>query len=111
VNVQWRVSVFSEKISRTQKGHANVDCKARNGGPAQLHESAQSPQLMQPKSAITNFTAASAELLAKQGHRLYSIAPGPIWTPLIPPAMPAEFARFADANLHTSWSAIRVDRN
>jgi NAD(P)-dependent dehydrogenase (short-subunit alcohol dehydrogenase family) len=39
------------------------------------------------KGAIANFTAGLAQLLAKQGIRVNCIAPGPIWTPLIPSTM------------------------
>ena len=42
------------------------------------------------KGAIANFTAGLAQLLAKQGIRVNCVAPGPIWTPLIPSTMPAE---------------------
>jgi NAD(P)-dependent dehydrogenase (short-subunit alcohol dehydrogenase family) len=44
------------------------------------------------KAAITAFTASLAELLAKKGIRVNAVAPGPIWTPLIPATMPAEKA-------------------
>ncbi|HEY9214685.1 MAG TPA: SDR family oxidoreductase [Ancylobacter sp.] len=42
------------------------------------------------KGAIQNFTAGLAQLLAKKGIRANAVAPGPIWTPLIPSTMPAE---------------------
>jgi len=42
------------------------------------------------KGAIANFTAGLAQLVAKQGIRVNAIAPGPIWTPLIPSTMPEE---------------------
>jgi NAD(P)-dependent dehydrogenase (short-subunit alcohol dehydrogenase family) len=42
------------------------------------------------KAAIANFTAGLAELLAKQGIRVNCVAPGPIWTPLIPSTKEAE---------------------
>ena len=42
------------------------------------------------KGAIANFTAGLAQLLAKKGIRANSVAPGPIWTPLIPATMPAD---------------------
>jgi NAD(P)-dependent dehydrogenase (short-subunit alcohol dehydrogenase family) len=42
------------------------------------------------KGAIANFTAGLAQLLADRGIRANSVAPGPIWTPLIPSTMPPE---------------------
>ncbi|MCJ2876330.1 SDR family oxidoreductase [Rhizobium pusense] len=41
------------------------------------------------KGAIQNFTAGLAQLLAEKGIRANAVAPGPIWTPLIPSTMPA----------------------
>jgi NAD(P)-dependent dehydrogenase (short-subunit alcohol dehydrogenase family) len=40
------------------------------------------------KGAIANFTAGLAGMLAKKGIRVNAVAPGPIWTPLIPSTMP-----------------------
>ena len=42
------------------------------------------------KGAIANFTSGLAGLVADQGIRVNAVAPGPIWTPLIPSTMPAE---------------------
>lgn len=42
------------------------------------------------KGAIVAFTKALAELAIKQGVRVNAVAPGPVWTPLIPSTMPAE---------------------
>jgi NAD(P)-dependent dehydrogenase (short-subunit alcohol dehydrogenase family) len=42
------------------------------------------------KAAIANFTASLAQLLGERGIRVNSVAPGPIWTPLIPATMPAD---------------------
>jgi len=43
------------------------------------------------KAAIVNFTKGLAMEVAQQGIRVNSVAPGPVWTPLIPATMPAEF--------------------
>ena len=40
------------------------------------------------KAAMANFAAAAAQLLGERGIRFNSVAPGPIWTPLIPSTMP-----------------------
>lgn len=42
------------------------------------------------KGAIQNFTAGLAQLLGSKGIRANAVAPGPIWTPLIPSTMPQE---------------------
>ena len=54
-----------------------------------------SPQLLAyaaTKGAVSNFTAGLAQMLADRGIRVNAVAPGPIWTPLIPSTMPAEKA-------------------
>jgi NAD(P)-dependent dehydrogenase (short-subunit alcohol dehydrogenase family) len=42
------------------------------------------------KGAIQNFTAVLGQLWAEKGIRVNCVAPGPIWTPLIPSTMPPE---------------------
>jgi len=42
------------------------------------------------KAAIQNFTANLGQLWAEKGIRVNCVAPGPIWTPLIPSTMPPE---------------------
>jgi NAD(P)-dependent dehydrogenase (short-subunit alcohol dehydrogenase family) len=52
-----------------------------------------SPQLLpyaMTKAAIQNFTGGLAQMLGKKGIRANCVAPGPIWTPLIPATMPPE---------------------
>jgi NAD(P)-dependent dehydrogenase (short-subunit alcohol dehydrogenase family) len=42
------------------------------------------------KAAILSMTKSIADLAIKQGIRVNAVAPGPVWTPLIPSMMPAE---------------------
>lgn len=42
------------------------------------------------KAAIANLSASLAQLLGEKGIRVNSVAPGPIWTPLIPSTMPPD---------------------
>jgi NAD(P)-dependent dehydrogenase (short-subunit alcohol dehydrogenase family) len=42
------------------------------------------------KAAIANMTKSLAKLAGKQGVRVNAVAPGPVWTPLIPSTMPSE---------------------
>ncbi len=47
------------------------------------------------KAAVANFSASLAQLLGERGIRVNSVAPGPIWTPLIPSTMdPEKVAEF-----------------
>ncbi|MEX2172943.1 MAG: SDR family oxidoreductase [Pirellulaceae bacterium] len=54
---------------------------------------APSPNLLDyaaSKSAIIGFTKALSKMLMPQGIRVNAVAPGPVWTPLIPSTMSAE---------------------
>src|SRR3954467_11726305 len=54
-----------------------------------------SPELMDyatTKAGVFNFSKARAQQFAEQGIRVNVVAPGPIWTPLIPAATPVERA-------------------
>jgi NAD(P)-dependent dehydrogenase (short-subunit alcohol dehydrogenase family) len=42
------------------------------------------------KGAIVNFTQGLGQMLGKKGIRVNAVAPGPVWTPLIPSTMPPE---------------------
>jgi NAD(P)-dependent dehydrogenase (short-subunit alcohol dehydrogenase family) len=42
------------------------------------------------KGAIVNFTKGLAQSVAERGIRVNGVAPGPVWTPLIPATMPPE---------------------
>jgi NAD(P)-dependent dehydrogenase (short-subunit alcohol dehydrogenase family) len=60
-----------------------------------------SPQLLAyatTKGAIANFTAGLAQMIASKGIRVNAVAPGPIWTPLIPSTMPEEKVKNFGAN-------------
>jgi NAD(P)-dependent dehydrogenase (short-subunit alcohol dehydrogenase family) len=58
---------------------------------ASINSDAPNPTLLAyatTKGAIQNFTAGLAQMLGEQGIRVNAVAPGPIWTPLIPSTMP-----------------------
>lgn len=60
---------------------------------ASINADSPSPHLLAyatTKGAIQNFTAGLAQMLAGKGIRANAVAPGPIWTPLIPSTMPDE---------------------
>jgi len=60
-----------------------------------------SPELLDyssTKGAIMAFTRSLAKALAEKGIRVNGVAPGPIWTPLIPSTFPAEHVAQFGAN-------------
>jgi NAD(P)-dependent dehydrogenase (short-subunit alcohol dehydrogenase family) len=62
-------------------------------GTSSVNSDSPTPTLLPydvTKAGIANMTAALAQLLAPRGIRANSVAPGPVWTPLIPSTMPAE---------------------
>jgi NAD(P)-dependent dehydrogenase (short-subunit alcohol dehydrogenase family) len=62
-------------------------------GTTSVNSDMPSPQLIAydvTKAGVANFMAALAQLVAGKGIRANSVAPGPIWTPLIPSTMPPE---------------------
>ncbi|MFN3507632.1 MAG: SDR family oxidoreductase [Allorhizobium sp.] len=69
----------------------------KNGGSiintASINSDSPNPSLLAyatTKGAIQNFTAGLAQMLAEKKIRANAVAPGPIWTPLIPSTMPEE---------------------
>ncbi len=62
-------------------------------GSSSVNSDMPSPTLLPyaaTKAAIANMTASLAQLLAEKGIRANSVAPGPVWTPLIPATMPED---------------------
>jgi len=53
------------------------------------------------KAAIVSFTKALSKMAMRQGVRVNAVAPGPVWTPLIPSTMPEDHVRTFGA--HTSY--------
>jgi hypothetical protein len=88
----FRTNIFSmfftcqAAVEHMQPGSAII-----NVGSIQAYQ--PSPELLDyasTKGAIVNFTKGLATELAPKGIRVNSVAPGPIWTPLIPATMPVE---------------------
>jgi hypothetical protein len=71
-----------------------------------------SPQLVvyaATKSAILSMTKSMAGLAMKRGVRVNAIAPGPVWTPLIPSTMPAEKVKEFGSNTEFGRPAQPVE--
>ena len=88
----FRTNIYSQfylcqaAVPRMKPGAAIVNTTSVNA-------KTPSPQLLAyatTKGAIANFTAGLAQLLAEKGIRVNCVAPGPVWTPLIPSTMPEE---------------------
>ena len=60
---------------------------------ASINSDAPNPTLLAyatTKGAIHNFTGGLAQMLAPMGIRVNTVAPGPVWTPLIPATLPVD---------------------
>ncbi|MFP5218988.1 MAG: SDR family oxidoreductase [Actinomycetes bacterium] len=78
-------------LCRAAVPHLRPGSSIINTSSIQAYE--PSPSLLDyatTKAAIVNFTRGLAIELAERGIRVNTVAPGPIWTPLIPATMPVE---------------------
>jgi NAD(P)-dependent dehydrogenase (short-subunit alcohol dehydrogenase family) len=85
-NIYSMFFLVQAALPRMEKGGAIV-----NTASIQAYQpSAQLLPYASTKGAIVAFTKGLASLAAKHGVRVNAVAPGPIWTPLIPSTMPEE---------------------
>jgi NAD(P)-dependent dehydrogenase (short-subunit alcohol dehydrogenase family) len=85
-NVYAMFYLCQEAVKHMKPGSAIINTSSINA-------TSPSPTLLAyatTKGAIANFTAGLAGLVADRGIRVNAVAPGPIWTPLIPSTMPME---------------------
>ncbi|MGD9701116.1 MAG: SDR family oxidoreductase [Acidimicrobiia bacterium] len=85
-NVFAMVWMCQETLRHMQPGGSIINTSS-------IQASQPSPQLYDyamTKAAIVNFTRNLAQEVAARGIRVNSVAPGPIWTPLIPATMTEE---------------------
>ncbi len=78
-------------LSKAAVPHLRPGSTIINTASIQAYQS--SPELLDyatTKAGIVNFTKGLAEGLADKGIRVNCVAPGPIWTPLIPATMPEQ---------------------
>jgi NAD(P)-dependent dehydrogenase (short-subunit alcohol dehydrogenase family) len=87
-NVNMHAQFFLTKaaLPHLKPGAAIVNTSSVNADKAPPHLVAYSAS----KGAIANFTASLGQVLAEKGIRVNCVAPGPIWTPLIPSTFPPE---------------------
>src|SRR5262245_49002682 len=86
VNIHAMFYLTKAAVPHMQEGSCIINT-------ASINSDAPNPTLLAyatTKGAIHNFTAGLAQLLAKKGIRANAVAPGPIWTPLIPSTMPED---------------------
>ena len=86
VNIHAMFYLTKAVLSHMREGSSIINTTSVNAD-------APSPQLLAyatTKGAIQNYTGGLAQMLAERGIRVNCVAPGPIWTPLIPSTMPAE---------------------
>jgi NAD(P)-dependent dehydrogenase (short-subunit alcohol dehydrogenase family) len=86
VNIHAMFYLTKAAMAQMRQGGAIINT-------ASINADAPNPTLLAyatTKGAIHNFTAGLAQLLAEKGIRVNAVAPGPIWTPLIPSTMPKE---------------------
>ena len=83
-NVYAMFYLCQEAVKHMEPGSTIINTSSINA-------TSPSPSLLAyatTKGAIANFTAGLAGLVADRGIRVNAVAPGPIWTPLIPSTMP-----------------------
>jgi NAD(P)-dependent dehydrogenase (short-subunit alcohol dehydrogenase family) len=86
VNIHAMFYLIKAAVPHMRRGSAIINT-------ASINSDAPNPTLLAyatTKGAIQNFTAGLAQLLAEKGIRANTVAPGPIWTQLIPSTMPQD---------------------
>jgi len=86
VNISAMFYLTKAALPHMQSGSAIINTASINADAPNPHLLAYATS----KGAIQNFTAGLAQLLAEKGIRVNSVAPGPVWTPLIPSTMPPD---------------------
>lgn len=93
VNLSAMFHLIKAALPHLQPGAAII-------GSSSVNSDAPNPTLAPyaaTKSAIANLCASLAQQLGPRGIRVNSVAPGPVWTPLIPSSMPPEaVAKFGE---------------
>jgi NAD(P)-dependent dehydrogenase (short-subunit alcohol dehydrogenase family) len=86
LNLSAMFALCKDAVPHMQSGASIINSSSVNSDNPSPHLIAYA----MTKAGIANFTASLAQMLAEKGIRANSVAPGPIWTPLIPATMPEE---------------------
>lgn len=95
IDTTFRTNVFAT-ILLTQAAAPHLRPGAAVINTTSIQALEPTPQLMlyaATKAAISSLTKSMAGLLITQGVRVNAVAPGPVWTPLIPSTLPIDQAR------------------
>ena len=104
----FRVNIFSyfwtsrAAIPHLPDGGAIINTSSINGlrGNKSLIDYAAT------KGAVLAFTYSLAQAILDRGIRVNSVAPGPVWTPLIPATFPAE--KVSSSAVRRRWAGPRT---
>jgi NAD(P)-dependent dehydrogenase (short-subunit alcohol dehydrogenase family) len=86
LNLSAMFTLCKDAIPHMQPGASIINSSSVNSDNPSPHLIAYA----MTKAGIANFTASLAQMYAEKGIRANSVAPGPVWTPLIPATMPEE---------------------
>ncbi|MEU8107618.1 SDR family oxidoreductase [Nonomuraea muscovyensis] len=86
VNIHSYYRVTKAALPHLRKGAAIINTSSING----LRGNRTLLDYSATKGAINAFTYSMAQNLVERGIRVNAVAPGPVWTPLIPATFPAE---------------------
>jgi NAD(P)-dependent dehydrogenase (short-subunit alcohol dehydrogenase family) len=86
VNLSAMFTLCKDALAHMQPGASIINSSSVNSD----NPSPNLAPYAMTKAGIANFSASLAQMLAEKGIRVNSVAPGPIWTPLIPATMPPE---------------------
>ncbi|MBA3431161.1 MAG: SDR family oxidoreductase, partial [Actinobacteria bacterium] len=88
----FRVNIIAQfRLSKYALVHMKAGAGIINTASVQAYQ--PSPELLHyaaTKAAIVNFTQGLAQQVIEQGIRVNCVAPGPVWTPLIPMSFPGD---------------------
>lgn len=94
INIHAMFYLTKAAVAQMGKGGAIINS-------ASINSDFPNPSLLAyatTKGAIQNFSAGLAQMLAPKGIRVNCVAPGPVWTPLIPGSMDGETVSQFGAN-------------